>query len=144
MSDISAVSQRKDPAIKALSAAGDRWSMLIMYGAQQREFRFREARAKLGIADNILSSRLQDLVANGLLERTDASKQAAYRATRAGLGMLQTVLATRTWAEDQLVEGHRRWNTMKHKTCGVALRADVSCAHCGEVVEPQDITVRSI
>lgn len=142
MSDISGVSQRKDPAIKALSAAGDRWSMLIMYGAQQRDFRFREARAKLGIADNILSSRLHDLVANGLLERTDVSKQAAYRATEAGLGMLQTVLATRTWAEDQLVEGQDQWNAMTHKSCGATLRTDITCAHCGEVVEPQHIVVR--
>ncbi|MEO1305489.1 MAG: helix-turn-helix domain-containing protein [Pseudomonadota bacterium] len=137
--DVMSVAARKDPATEVLKVAGDRWSMLIMYGALQREFRFREAHSKLGIAHNILSSRLKALVSEGLLEREDAARQAPYRATKAGKDLLSTVLVTRTWALDHLIDQDRTWNQIIHTPCGSDLRVDIQCAHCGEVITPQNV-----
>lgn len=118
--------------------------MLIMYGALQRAFRFREAHSKLGIAQNILSSRLKALVSEGLLEREDAGRQAPYRAAQAGKDLLSSVLVTRTWALDHLVDADRPWNQIIHEPCGADLRVDIQCAHCGEVITPQNVIAKLI
>ena len=141
MPNVMSVASRKDPATEVLKAIGDRWSMLIMYGAQQKAFRFREAQSKLGIAHNILSARLKSLVADGLLERVDDSKQAPYRATAAGFDLLKTILVTRSWAIDFL-DTDRPWAEVTHAPCGAHLRVDLHCAHCSEKIKPQDVTVR--
>ena len=140
--NVMSVATRKDPATEVLKVAGDRWSMLIIYGALQREFRFREAHSKLGIAHNILSSRLKALVSEGLLEREDTARQAPYRATKAGQDLLSSVLVTRTWALDHLVDPDRTWNQLIHEPCGSDLRIDIQCAHCGELITPQNVIPR--
>lgn len=140
--DVRSVANRIDPATEVLNVAGDRWSMLIMYGAVQREFRFREAQNKLGIAHNILSSRLKALVSAGVLERVGDSKQAPYRASAAGRDLLNTILVTRTWALDHLLESDLTWSKLKHRPCSSDLRVDLQCSHCLEALRPQDVKVK--
>lgn len=139
--DPASVSTRQDPASGVLNVAGDRWSMLITYGALQRQFRFREAQAKLGIAHNILTARLKSLVAGGVLERADAGKQSPYRISSAGLDLLPSVLALRTWALDHLVDAPEQWNVIRHQPCGANIHTDVWCNHCSTKVTPQSVVV---
>lgn len=140
MASFDAASKRSDPAIEALKAVGDRWSMLIVYGAMQTEFRFREAQSKLGLAHNILSDRLKHLLAEDILERTDSGKRAAYRITPAGQAMLDIILTMRTWALDWIPRKDHRWNKLTHQPCGTNLRVVCLCEHCGEQIVPQEVT----
>lgn len=52
-----------------LEHVGDQWSLLIVRDAMMGMTRFDEFRASLGISPNILSRRLKQLVASGILER---------------------------------------------------------------------------
>lgn len=139
MAGIDDVSARSDPGLETLRIVGDRWSMLIMYGALQTEFRFREAQAKLGIAHNILTERLTHLVQHGVLERTGPTRNAAYRATAAGRGLLDVVLAARTWGLDHVDVDEARWNRLVHKPCGSNIRVDFVCAECHQRVSARDV-----
>ena len=140
MASFDDISDRPDPAVELLKAVGDRWSMLIVYGALQTSFHFREAQSKLGLADTILSDRLKHLVREGILEREGESRNAAYRATDAGKALLAPVLSIRTWALDWAPRMERPWAKVIHKPCGADLRTVSICNHCGDTMDPKDVS----
>jgi DNA-binding HxlR family transcriptional regulator len=57
------------PIALSLERVGERWSMLILRDTFRGMTRFEQFQKSLGIAPNMLSRRLQSLVADGLLER---------------------------------------------------------------------------
>lgn len=62
-------SEMKCPIARSMGRVGDSWSMLILRDAFQGMTRFDEFVKSTGIAPNILTRRLNDLVDNGMLER---------------------------------------------------------------------------
>lgn len=86
----------------ALDVMGERWSFLILRAAFNGLYHFEEFSEELGIARNILSNRLSNLVENGVLGRTpceDDKRKVEYRLTEKGLGLLPAMLALRQWGE---------------------------------------------
>lgn len=90
------------PINAAVEVLGDPWSMLVlrdvMFG-DRRHFNELLQGSQEGIASNILSSRLKQLVAAGLLTREDAGRgrRAAYSLTEAGIATLPVMVALGTW-----------------------------------------------
>ena len=85
----------------ALEVMGERWSFLILRAAFNGLYHFEEFSQELGIARNILSNRLANLVSHGVLERTPCEadrRKIEYRLTEKGLGLLPAMLALRIWA----------------------------------------------
>jgi DNA-binding HxlR family transcriptional regulator len=86
----------------AVEVLGDPWAMLVlrdlMFG-NRRYFRELLSGSEEGIASNILASRLQQLVAAGLLTRDDARRgqRAAYSLTEAGIEVLPVMVALGNW-----------------------------------------------
>jgi len=86
----------------ALEVMGERWSFLILRAAFNGLYHFEEFSQELGIARNILSNRLANLVKHGVLERTPCEadkRKVEYRLTEKGLGLLPAMLALRQWGE---------------------------------------------
>ncbi len=86
----------------ALEVMGERWSFLILRAAFNGLYHFEEFSEELGIARNILSNRLANLVSHGVLERTPCEtdrRKVEYRLTEKGLGLLPAMLALRQWGE---------------------------------------------
>ena len=98
----------------AIQVLGRSWNALILNVLQEGPLRFRElsGRAK-GPGDKVLSARLKDLEARGLLERhVDAGPpvRVAYELTRSGRTFGELAQAIERWGRE-LVEGvspHRR------------------------------------
>ena len=67
------------PIARPLDAIGDWWSLLIIRDAFDGLRRFGEFQKSLGLAKNILSSRLRNLVQHGILESVPASDGSAYQ-----------------------------------------------------------------
>ena len=89
--------------LSALEVMGERWSFMILRAAFSGLHHFEEFQAELGIARNILSSRLQRLVSHGILERMVMEydrRKIAYRLTEKGVGLLPTMVALRQWGEE--------------------------------------------
>ncbi|MBF6228847.1 winged helix-turn-helix transcriptional regulator [Nocardia abscessus] len=86
----------------AIEALGDPWAILVlrdmMFG-DRRYFRQLLEQSQEGIASNILSSRLKQLVDAGLLTRQDAGRgrRAAYSLTEAGIATLPVMVALGNW-----------------------------------------------
>ena len=91
------------PVARGMEAIGDCWSMLIIRDAMLGKKRFGEFHKSLGIAKNILSTRLRGLVDDGLLKLEPAGDGGAYQdyvLTEKGRAVFPIMIALRQWAED--------------------------------------------
>jgi DNA-binding HxlR family transcriptional regulator len=61
--------------------------------------RFDDFARHLGIASNILSARLKDLVGHGMLERVPEGARHAYRLTEKGRDFFPAFLALKRWSD---------------------------------------------
>ena len=88
---------------RALEALGDKWTLLIVRNAFFGMRRFADFESDLGIAKNVLTSRLQHLVDHEVLERVEVGRQGSrfeYRLTEKGEALLPVLTTLREWSED--------------------------------------------
>jgi DNA-binding HxlR family transcriptional regulator len=88
---------------QSLEALGDWWTLLIVRNAFFGMRRFADFESDLGIAKNVLSSRLQHLVDHGILERVEVGQRGSrseYRLTEKGEALLPVLTALREWSDD--------------------------------------------
>jgi DNA-binding HxlR family transcriptional regulator len=88
---------------QALEAIGDWWTLLIVRDAFFGARRFSDFQRSLGIAKNILSTRLQRLVEHGIFERIDVGntgERFEYQLTKKGEALLTVLTALREWSDE--------------------------------------------
>jgi DNA-binding HxlR family transcriptional regulator len=91
------------PIARALDVIGDWWSLLIVRDALLGRRRFGEFQKSLGLAKNILTTRLRTLVDRGILQMAPASDGSAYQEyvpTPKGRGIFPILVALRQWSEE--------------------------------------------
>lgn len=86
----------------AVEVLGDPWAILVLRDVifgNRRYFRELLVGSEEGISSNILSSRLKQLTAQGLLTREEAKRgqRAKYSLTEAGIQVLPIMAALGTW-----------------------------------------------
>ena len=87
---------------RALDQIGEWWSLLIVRECTLGTRRFDEFQNRLGIARNVLSSRLTHLVKNGILEKTpigDSERFFEYRLTEKGEALYPVLIALLQWGD---------------------------------------------
>lgn len=95
---------------RALEEVGEWWSLLIVRECTQGSVRFDEFQNQLGIARNILTSRLERLIELDILERfpiEGRGKVHGYRLTEKGEGLYPVLIALMQWGD--------RWATPNGK-----------------------------
>ncbi|MFD8479565.1 winged helix-turn-helix transcriptional regulator [Kitasatospora sp. NPDC059673] len=116
---------RIDPANcsmgRALSVVGERWSLLIVREALDGASRFGDFRARLGIASNLLSTRLDSLVAAGVLQRVPYREPGdrqryEYRLTEKGADLRPTVIALLEWGDKYLADEQGPSVVVRHRS----------------------------
>lgn len=123
----------------SVEVLGDRWTLLILREAFAGTRRFEAFRERLGIARNILSGRLRQMVHAGIFERRlyqSHPDRYEYRLTEKGADLYNLVLALRRWGG--------RWltgdlPTLVHEKCGHAVEPTLSCPECEEPIGPGDL-----
>lgn len=90
-----------------LELTGRRWTGSILTAARQGATRFGEYRSAIdGISDRLLSQRLKELVAWGLLERTvvpSTPVQVRYRLSPDGVALVDAFQPLARWSWDRSV-----------------------------------------
>jgi DNA-binding HxlR family transcriptional regulator len=127
---------------RAMDILGERWTMLIMREAFYGVRRFSDMQRNLGIARNILSTRLQTLVRSGILERRryqEEPERFEYRLTQAGRDLYPAVIAIMKWGDEHLAEEAGPPVVLRH-SCGELVDPVLVCDHCGGALHPHDIT----
>jgi DNA-binding HxlR family transcriptional regulator len=72
------------PIARALDVVGDRWSLLIVRDLHAGPARFQDLETGLGIATNLLSTRLTELTEASLIEKSTDTRLGAYQLTELG------------------------------------------------------------
>ena len=126
---------------KALEVIGERWSLLIVRAVMHGNRRFGEIQESLGIARNVLSSRLERLVEEDILERRayqESPPRYEYFLTEKGLDLWPALIALLHWGDrySPSPDGPRR--LIVHKECGGAVSERGTCESCGKVLHARD------
>jgi DNA-binding HxlR family transcriptional regulator len=86
----------------SLDVIGERWSLLIIREAVMGSRRFDEFHERIGVARNILASRLMMLVENGILLRSQSPENARiylYTLTPKGRDLLPVLTSIMQWGD---------------------------------------------
>jgi DNA-binding HxlR family transcriptional regulator len=127
---------------RALEVVGERWSLLIIRNARfAGSTRYSDFQRSLGIATNILKSRLDGFVDAGIMRRHQYSEQPElyeYLLTEKGRDLAPALIALTEWGD--------RWSApdgppilYSHTVCGSAISHEVVCAACGRVDDPAEV-----
>jgi DNA-binding HxlR family transcriptional regulator len=130
------------PIARSLDIVGEWWTLLIIRDALAGATRFDEFR-KTGIADNILSARLELLVREGILERRayqEHPPRHEYLLTDKGRDLLPVIVALARWGL-QWTDVTAQPPRMVHTRCGSEVGLDFRCPTCGETVGSGEIRV---
>ena len=132
-------------AARALELVGERWSLLILRNAAfAGHTRFSEFERGLGIAPNILASRLENFVVEGLMEvrpNAEHKGQHEYVLTEKGRDFVPALVALTSWGD--------RWAApdgppivYEHDACGGEIEVQLRCRACNEVATPAAVEAR--
>ena len=126
---------------RAMEILGERWTLLILRECFYGVRRFSVMQRNLGIARNILSARLQLLVATGILERSRYQAEPErfeYRLTEKGFGLYPAVVAIMRWGDEHLCATGAPV-ALRH-SCGELADPVMVCSACGEQLDPRHVT----
>jgi DNA-binding HxlR family transcriptional regulator len=127
---------------RSLEVVGDWWTPLIIRDVAVGLTRFDELAENLGISRNLLATRLEDLEANGILERRQYHQRPPryrYRLTRAGVELLPILMSLTAWGDRWFPPPGGPPVRFQHRTCGQLFTPRECCSECGEPVEAADV-----
>jgi DNA-binding HxlR family transcriptional regulator len=130
---------------RALDAAGEWWSPLILRDVAYGVRRFGEIEADLGISANVLADRLEALVAEGLLETRlyqERPQRHEYRLTEKGADLIPALLALMEWGDRWTWPRGRGPVRVVHEDCGHEVSVEVRCAACERAVEVEELQAK--
>jgi len=127
---------------RALEVVGERWSVLIVRNALfAGSTRYSDFQRSLGIASNVLQTRLDGFVEAGIMRRHQYSEQPAlyeYLLTEKGRDLAPALIALTEWGD--------RWAApdgppilYSHATCGSQVCHEVVCATCGPLEDVAEV-----
>jgi len=114
-----ALSSMVCPVARSLGRIGDGWSIMIMRDALAGLTRFDEFQKSINIAPNILTSRLNALTEDGLLERIQYSAKPLryeYILTELGLDFRPVLLALSEWGTRNFAPEGRAIEVVERET----------------------------
>jgi DNA-binding HxlR family transcriptional regulator len=126
---------------RALEVVGERWTLLIVRDVFLGVRRFDELQADLGIARNVLQTRLERLVEHGVLEKRPYQERPLrheYRLTEKGIDLWPTIVALLQWGDRHAPAPNGAPVLITHKDCGGELDAHRICTRCGQPVEARE------
>ncbi|MFF7988924.1 winged helix-turn-helix transcriptional regulator [Kitasatospora xanthocidica] len=132
------------PVARPLDVVGDGWTLLIVRDAFDGLRRFGQFQKSLGLAKNILSARLANLVANGVFEfapAADGSPYQEYVLTEKGRALFPVITALRQWGDRWFFEEAEPRARLVERESGAPIAAVEVRAADGRVLGPDDTRV---
>lgn len=146
MADVkrSRIANKECSIARAMEAVGDRWSILLLREAYYGVKRFDEFQYYIGIAPNILSTRLKKLVDAGIMNRVPLPEHAGryeYVLTGKGRDFFPTYLALKKWGDDWLAEPEGPQVVFKDRSSGEEIKYPELLTARGKPLRLEDIEI---
>ena len=129
------------PIARTVDVIGEWWTIVLIRDAFRGAKRYEDFRG-VGIADNILSSRLKRLVKEGIFERRlyqEKPERYEYLLTEKGRDLFRVLGALGLWGK-KWTEGPDR-TSFTHHECGHVASVVAYCEHCAQRLEPSEIDI---
>jgi DNA-binding HxlR family transcriptional regulator len=126
----------------ALEVIGERWSLLIVRDVFLGLRRFDEIQENLGIARNVLQTRLTRLLDHGVLEKRlyqERPPRYEYRLTEKGVDLWPTIVALMQWGNRYAAPAAGPPVLLEHRGCGGAVDEHRLCEVCGSPLAARDV-----
>jgi DNA-binding HxlR family transcriptional regulator len=130
---------------RALEVVGERWTLLVLRDAVFGMTRFEEFQDSLGIASNVLTTRLKLLVEEGLLERgpdPERPGKPRYLITEKGRSAAPALITLMKWGDRYYPAPGGPPRLTLHRDCGGEVGSDLRCGGCGERVGFGEIEIQ--
>ena len=128
---------------RTLELVGERWSLLIVRDAFLGLSRFDELQRSLGVAPNILATRLDRLTEAGIMEKRRYSERPErfdYTLTAKGRDLYPVIAALMEWGDRYVSPMPPRLVT--HRADGGRVRVRVMCDECESELDRSQIEAR--
>lgn len=128
---------------RTAAVLGERWTPLIVRDILFGIRRFDAIQRDLGISRKVLTERLSELGANGVVERVayqDNPPRYDYVLTEKGLDLAYVLLAMKLWGDRWASEGEGPPLVLRHERCGAIADAVPACSNCGEPLRAGEVT----
>lgn len=129
---------------RTLDIIGDWWSLLIVRDALNGLTRFGEFQKSLGIAKNMLTQRLKQLVEQGILTvrpATDGSAWNEYVLTEKGRALQTVLVAMSQWGGDYLFDSNEKCSVLVDDKNHQPLRKITLQAQDGRTITPDEVVL---
>jgi DNA-binding HxlR family transcriptional regulator len=126
---------------RTLEVLGERWTLLVIRDVFNGRRRFDQIQENLGVARNVLSTRLARLVDEGILEKRAYQRRPAryeYFLTEKGLDLWPVMISILAWGDRHLAEDAGPPMLIRHKGCDGEVDGRGYCERCGERLEARD------
>jgi DNA-binding HxlR family transcriptional regulator len=126
-----------------LELIGERWTILVIREVLYGRRKFSEMQRTLGVARNVLATRLESLVEAGILERriySERPERYEYFLTEKGLDLWPVFVALMHWGDKHLPTppGGPPVRLVHRGECGGAVNDRRICERCGEELTVRD------
>lgn len=128
---------------RTLEVVGERWTLLVLRECFLGTARFDDFQRRLGVARNVLQTRLERLVEEDVLERVPYQERPPryeYLLTAEGRELLPVLISLLQWGDR-----HRAPDgppaVVAHIGCGGPVGAELRCERCGSGVDDGGIEV---
>ncbi|MEU0568163.1 helix-turn-helix domain-containing protein [Nonomuraea sp. NPDC005983] len=135
------------PVARSVDAIGDWWSLLIVRDAFDGSRRYGEFQRSLGIAKNILATRLRSLVEAGVMDAVPASDGSAHREyvlTEKGRDLFPVIVALRQWGEAHCFDPGEPHSRLLDRHQGRPLRPLEIRTDDGRPISPDETVVEKL
>jgi DNA-binding HxlR family transcriptional regulator len=132
---------------RTLDVIGDRWSLLVLREVFQGIRRFDQLTVRTTIPRQMLTDRLDRLVADGLLRREPYQEPGQrsrheYRLTDKGLDLYPVLIAMQQWGDAYLADPDGPPIEFVHRDCGEPLDLVLRCQAGHELVSSRHVAGR--
>jgi DNA-binding HxlR family transcriptional regulator len=127
-----------------VEVVNDSWTVLILRDAFLGIRRFDQFVESLGIARNTLTSRLERLVGDGVMEAVpyqDGPVRFEYKLTEQGKDLFDVMMTLWSYGERWNPPADPEHQRVYHVDCGHEAIAVAHCGHCGERLSRRNVLI---
>lgn len=139
---LSTIGDQTCSVARAVAEVGDPWVLMIVRELFLGSRRFDEFLAYTSASPPLLTARLRELEAAGIVERTryqDRPPRYEYRLSEKGQALWPVISALREWGDRWHRQAGAAPLRVQHRGCGKHAALQMVCEDCGQAVGPREV-----